>query len=47
MTNKLAVVLGAIIFGVVALDLLIFGWDLHIFLGRKLGELSEYIAFWR
>lgn len=47
MTNRLAIVLGALVLAVIAADLLIYGWDLHIFLGIKLVDLIEYLAFWR
>jgi hypothetical protein len=47
MTDKIAIVLAILIVGIFAADLLFFGWDLHIFLGRKLVELTDYIAFWR
>ncbi|SHE34589.1 hypothetical protein SAMN05444273_101159 [Litoreibacter ascidiaceicola] len=47
MTNKIAIVLGLLIVGIFAADLFVFGWDLHIFLGKKLMVLTEYMAFWR
>ncbi len=47
MTNKIAIALGLLLLSVVLMDTLLFGWDLHIFLGRKLVELIEYLAFWR
>ena len=47
LTNALALVLGGLILGIMAADLLFFGWDLHVFLGRKLLDLIDYIAFWR
>ena len=47
MTNKIAIVLGLVILGLFALDYFIIGADSHIFLGRKLGELIEYMDFWR
>lgn len=47
MTNKIAIVLALIISGILAADLFVFGWDIHIFLGRKLLDLTEYLAFWR
>ena len=47
MTDKIALVLVLLIAAILAADLLVFGWDLHVFLGRKLMELTEYIAFWR
>lgn len=47
MTNKLAVILALLVVGVFCADLFYFGWDLHIFLGRKLADFIEYVAFWR
>ena len=47
MTNQLALILGFILVAIIAADLLVFGWDLHIFLGRKLDSLIEWMAFWR
>lgn len=47
MTNKLAIALALIIGGIIAADLFVFGWNLHIFLGRRLIDLTEYLAFWR
>lgn len=47
MTNKIAIFLGLVILSVIALDFLVFHWDLHIFVGRKLVELIEVLAFWR
>ncbi len=47
MTNKIAIALGVVILAVILLDALVYDWDLHIFLGRKLVELIEYLAFWR
>ena len=47
MTNKIAIALGVVLLFVILLDVFVYGWDLHIFLGRKLVELIEYLAFWR
>ncbi len=47
MTNKIAIALGLLILSIFALDQFVFGWDLLVFLGRKLSELIEYLAFWR
>ena len=46
MTNRLAIVLGALLLIGIALNFYL-GWELHIFLGRKLLDLIEYLAFWR
>lgn len=47
MTNTLALWLAALIIAVFAADLLYFGWDLHIVLGRQLLRLLDWMAFWR
>jgi len=47
MTNKIAIVLGGIILVLVILDLIFYGTEHAIFLGKKLFELIEWIAFWR
>lgn len=47
MTNTIALWLALTIVAVFAADLLIFGWDLHIALGRQLLRLLDAVAFWR
>jgi hypothetical protein len=47
MTNRIAIVLGGIIVALIALDILLFGADNMLFLGKKLVELIEWMAFWR
>lgn len=47
MTNKIALALGFFILAVVALDLYIYGPGHAIYLGKKLYELIEWLAFWR
>ncbi|MEM6889445.1 MAG: hypothetical protein AAF636_15055 [Pseudomonadota bacterium] len=47
MTNRIAVTLGALILGIAVLDVIIFGLDHMIFLGKKLLDLIEWMAFWR
>jgi len=47
MTNKIAIALGLFILLIFALDYYVIGADIHIFLGRKMGDLIEYLAFWR
>lgn len=46
MTNKIAIALGLMIILLFALSS-VFGWELHVFLGRKFADLVEYLAFWR
>ncbi len=47
MTDRIALGLGLLIALLVGLDALIFGSDHFIFLGKKMYELIEWIAFWR
>jgi len=47
MTNTIAIWLAALIVAIFAADLLFFGWDLHIVLGRQLLRLLNVVAFWR
>jgi len=47
MTNAIAYVIAGIVLAVLALDWAVFGWDLHIHLGRRFVDLIEYLSFWR
>ena len=47
MTNKIALGLGLTLLVLVAIDLLVYGSQNLIFLGKKLYELIEWLAFWR
>ena len=47
MTNKLALIIAALIIAILLADQFYFGWDLPVMLGKKLAKLIEYIAFWR
>lgn len=47
MTNQLAIILGLIILVALGLDYYYADWANTIFLGRKLNDLIEYLAFWR
>lgn len=47
MTNKFALIFGAMLVALFALDYLVFGWGLPVFLGQKLAETIEWMAFWR
>jgi hypothetical protein len=46
MTNRLAIILGLILLVIVIANA-VFGWQLHIALGRRGAQLIEYMAFWR
>jgi hypothetical protein len=47
MSNRAALGLGAVVVGVIALDLLVFDWGLTLFAARRLSDLVEWLAFWR
>jgi len=47
MTTQISLVLAAIILGILALDILVFDWGLLVVWGRRLAQLSEWMAFWR
>ncbi len=47
MTNRLAVILGVLIVLSITIDVLLFGPVHMIFLGKKLFDLIEWMAFWR
>lgn len=47
MTNSIALGLGLAIVALIAADLALYGSGHAIFLGKKLFELIEWIAFWR
>ncbi len=47
MTNSIALVLGLLIAGAIAADVVLFGSDNLIFLAKKLLQLIEWMAFWR
>ena len=47
MTNKIALVLGFVIIAAIVADYFLFGPVHLVFLGKKLFELMDWIAFWR
>ena len=47
MTNPIAVVLGLIVIGMIIGDVIVFDAANLLFLGKKLADLIEWIAFWR
>jgi len=47
MTNTIALWLAALILGFLALDHFYLDWNAPVFLGRKLLDLIEWMAFWR
>lgn len=47
MTNRIALVLGLLLVGAIALDLFLYDSRHLIFVGKKLFDLTEWMAFWR
>jgi hypothetical protein len=46
-TNRLALILGLFLSAALIVDVLLFGQDHLLFLGKKLFDLIEWLAFWR
>ncbi|WP_299376779.1 hypothetical protein [uncultured Tateyamaria sp.] len=47
MTNFNALVLGLLIVGAITVDVMLYGSEHLVFLGKKFAEFLEWIAFWR
>lgn len=47
MTNRIALWLGAVLIGLIAIDVILFGTEHLVYLGRKMVDLIEWMAFWR
>ncbi len=47
MTNRIALWLGAVLIGLIAIDVILFGTEQLVYLGRKMVDLIEWMAFWR
>ncbi|MDU9003649.1 hypothetical protein [Sedimentitalea todarodis] len=47
MSNTLALVLGLMLVGSIAVDVVLYGGEHLVFLGKKLYEFIEWLAFWR
>lgn len=47
MTNTLALILAFAVIGAVATDVVVYDSENLLFLGKKMMELIEYLAFWR
>ena len=47
MTNRLAIILGLIIVAAITWDAVQTGGANLVFLGKKMAELIEWLAFWR
>lgn len=47
MTNQIALVLAVLLIGSIVLDTLFFGVEHVVFLGKKMLDLINWMAFWR
>ena len=47
MTNRIALVIAVVLLGLIVVDVLLFGTEHLVFLGKKMFELIEWLAFWR
>ena len=47
LTNRLALFIGLFLIAAVGVDVWLFGDEHMVFLGKKLFELIEWLAFWR
>ncbi|WP_167741249.1 hypothetical protein [Parasedimentitalea maritima] len=47
MTNKISLVLGLMIVSAITIDLFLFGTSHMVFLGKRMLELINWMAFWR
>ncbi|EBA18013.1 hypothetical protein RSK20926_19782 [Roseobacter sp. SK209-2-6] len=47
MTNKIAIWLGILLIGAIAIDVFLSGPVHLVFLGKKFFELLDWVAFWR
>lgn len=47
MTNPIAIVLGLFLIGMIAGDVIVYDTANLLFLGKKLADMIEWIAFWR
>lgn len=47
MTNQIAIWLAGLLLVAVAGDVMLFGTEHLLFLGRKLYDLLQWLAFWR
>ena len=46
-TNRIALILGLILIAAMVADVMYFGTEHLIFLGKKMFDLMEWMAFWR
>jgi hypothetical protein len=47
MTNRIALFIGVSLIALIVLDVLLFGTEHIVFLGKKMFDLIEWMAFWR
>lgn len=47
MDNRTALILGVLVVGFFAADLMFLDWNAHLFVGKKFVVLVDKMAFWR
>ncbi|WP_299041226.1 hypothetical protein [uncultured Tateyamaria sp.] len=47
MPNSVAITLALLIVGAIAADVMLYGTEHLVFLGKKFADLLEWLAFWR
>lgn len=47
MTNRGAAILALLILAAIGVDVLIYGSEHMVFLGKKFADMLEWMAFWR
>lgn len=47
MTTRISIVLGLIIIAAIIADIALYGTGHMVFLGKRLFELIDWVAFWR
>ncbi len=46
-TNNIAIALGLLVLGFIAVDLYVYDWAMTLYVARKFVLLIEYLQFWR
>ncbi len=47
MTNSISIWLALLVFAFFGVDFYFYDWQLSVYLGRKMLDMIEYMAFWR
>lgn len=47
MTNRLSLILGALLISAIVADAVLFEWAYSVFLARKFADLLWWLSFWR